>query len=247
MSLGQHNLGSFPILIEMEEQLKRIWSQTLDCPLSDVHNDSDFFESGGDSVMAINFVGLANQSDLKLDAQTVFEHSVFHDLAERCKTLSQVKPTVQAPQSRERLMESSSIVNTCVLQCGVDSSLIEDIIPCAPYQRALMTDIHESGCWLMDTVIELQRGTEERVRKAFEVLRQKNPALRTRIIQHGLDLYQVILNDPIHWHEEHTNVDDYMSRDLARRMSYGDSLSRYAIIREADRSFLMWTKVRTIF
>ena len=217
----------------MEQQFKLVWSQVIDCALSDVHDSSNFFESGGDSVMAIKLVGLANKSDIKLDVQTVFENPVFHELVKRCKKSSEVKPKATSHRPSISLMKSSRIVYTCLAQCGVASSIVEDIVPCSPFQRDLMAASHEYAAWLVIDVVELRKRNEGQVRNAFEVLRQKNPILRTRIIQHGLDLYQVVLKDTIHWHEEHTNLKSYMSRDLARRMSYGDALCRYAVIRDA--------------
>ena len=62
-----------------------------------------------------------------------------------------------------------------------------------------MTASHNYGSCLFQAVFELEARREERARRTFEALREKNPSFGTRSVQHGTDLYQLVLQDDIMW------------------------------------------------
>ena len=230
----------------MEDKIRTLWALVLESQQSDLTSDTNFFECGGDSVAAIRLVALAHKYGIFIDAQTVFAHPVLSDMASFCSFTERKSTrvgTTDSLRTRKGLLDSWHLVNGCILQCGVDASAIEDIMPCTPFQRELMTASHQLGCWLFQAVFELGAGSEERAQRTFEVLRERTPLFRTRIVQHGTSLYQVVLNDSIVWHEEHTSLQSYKARDYTKRISYGDPSCRYAIIRDANRTYLVWTIV----
>ena len=108
----------------MEERLKDLWSQVLGCEQSDLKSETNFFEFGEDSVVIIRLVRLANDTGLQLDAQTVFTNPVVSDLAALCK-YSRRNPSLEVNKSgtiaSRSSMDSSDVVNTCLLQCGIES------------------------------------------------------------------------------------------------------------------------------
>lgn len=138
----------------------------------------------------------------------MFTNPVLSDLAALCNYPMR-NTSLEVNKSRtiasRSMTDSSDVCNTC-LQCGNESTVLEDIIPCSPFQRDLMTTSHDFGCWIFQAVFELEAGSEERVRKTFEVIREQIPVFRTRIVQHVTDLYQVTLRDKIDWHEEITSL-----------------------------------------
>ena len=230
----------------MENEIKALWAQVLGLEQSDITSDSNFFECGGDSVAVIRFVSLTHKCGISIDAQTVFEQPVLSDLASFCSATEAKSATIneKAPlPTGKNLLNSWHLVNKCILQCGVDASAIEDIMPCTPFQAEMITDTHELGCWIHQAVFELESGSEERARRTFEVLRQKTPIFRTRIVQHEMDLYQVILNDNIAWQEESISLQTYKARDYNNRMRYGDPITRYAIIHDDNKTHFVWTMV----
>ena len=157
----------------MEERLKDLWSQVLGCEQLNLKSETNFFEFGEDSVVVIRLVGLANDTGLQLDAQTVFTNLVLSDLAALCKYQKQntsLEVNKSGTIASRSLMDSSDVVNTCLLQCGIESNILEEIIPCSPFQRDLMTIRHNLGCWIFQAVFELEAGSEERARKTFEVI-----------------------------------------------------------------------------
>ena len=232
----------------MEERIRALWAQVLDSRQSDFTSDTNFFEYGGDSVAAIRFVSLAYKSGISIDAQTVFERPKLSDLASLCSPIEadSIPTNKTAPPSIDRsLLDSRQLVNKCIIECGVDASAIEDITPCTPYQKSVMTEGHEFGRWVFQAVFELEAGSEERGRRTFEIIRQRTPIFRTRIVQYEMELYQVILkNDGIAWGEENTSLQTYKSRESNRRIGYGDPTGRYAIVRDAGKTYFVWTMVR---
>ena len=65
-------------------------------------------------------------------------------------------------------------------------------------------------------------------------------------MQHGTDLYQVIIQDGIMWQEERTSLESFKARDYNKRMGYGDPLWRYTIVLNAGKTCYVWTKVRNL-
>ena len=230
----------------MEDKIRTLWAPVLESQQSEITSDTNFFEHGGDSVAAIRLVALAHKHGIFIDVQTVFAHPILSDMARFCASPER-KPTMTGEMAslhtRKGLLDSWHLVNKCILQCGVDVSAIEDIMPCSPTQREMMTASHQLGCWLLQLVFEVEAGSDERARRTFEVLREKTPVFRTSIVQHETDLYQVVLNDSIVWQEECTSLQSYKARDCIKRISYGDPSCRYAIIRDADRTYVVWTIV----
>ena len=232
--------------MDMNDRIRTLWAQVLDSPKSEISPDANFFEYGGDSVAAIRFVALAHKSGISIDAQTLFAHPVLSDLTDFCSSSKKesvsISETAPVPM-KQSLIDSWKFVNDCIYQCNIDGSALEDIVQCTPYQKVIMASNHQFGAMFLQSVFELESGSEERARRTFEVLRQRNPLFRSRIVQHELDLYQVVLNDDISWDEERIGLETYKSRELNRRISYGAPLCRYAIIRDAGKTYFVWTMV----
>ena len=125
----------------MEDQPRILWAHVLGSQESETASESNFFETGGDSVAAIRLVVLANESGISIDDQTFFAHAVLSDLTIFCSPEESKSPTASEmapPAIAGGLLDSFLIVNNCLLQCGVDASAIQDVMPCSPFQRELM-------------------------------------------------------------------------------------------------------------
>ena len=125
----------------MEDQPRILWAQVLGSQESEIASDINFFETGGDSVAAIRLVALASESGISIVAQTVFAHAVLSGLANFCSPEKPKSPRANEmalPAIAGGLLDSFLFVNNCLLQCGVDASAIQDIMPYSPSQRELM-------------------------------------------------------------------------------------------------------------
>ncbi|MBL4660444.1 MAG: amino acid adenylation domain-containing protein, partial [Alcanivoracaceae bacterium] len=61
--------------------IRNIWSKLLALNPSDISEDSHFFESGGDSIVAIQMVAKASELDMTLSVQQIFKNPVLKDMA----------------------------------------------------------------------------------------------------------------------------------------------------------------------
>jgi len=206
----------------MEEQLRGLWAECLDRSESDIHNDTNFFDAGGDSVAAIRLSGLANKAGTSLHAQTIFSSPVFSEMANSISLQDNNSwPQRDGHSGRATstdLMQAWDIINTCLTQCDISNHALEDIAPCTPYQAELMRASHDQNAWLFQAVLDVGEESLERAKETLQIIRDKTPAFRTRIVQHEKGLFQVVLRERIRWVEVEEDLETYKARDAARRM-----------------------------
>ncbi len=63
------------------DKIKQIWSELLALDISDLSDDSHFFESGGDSIVAIQLVAKAFDVGFALSVQQIFKQPILKDMA----------------------------------------------------------------------------------------------------------------------------------------------------------------------
>jgi aryl carrier-like protein len=63
------------------DTLRHIWQEVLE--VDGIGADDDFFELGGDSVLAIAVIAQARERGLRISAKDFLSHSVLADLATR--------------------------------------------------------------------------------------------------------------------------------------------------------------------
>lgn len=73
-----------------EIQLVKLWSKILSIPESEISINSSFFDMGGDSLMAIQFVSLAESIGLFFDMGDLFEFRNIKQLAQAVKSSSKI-------------------------------------------------------------------------------------------------------------------------------------------------------------
>ncbi|KAI1258959.1 acetyl-CoA synthetase-like protein [Xylariaceae sp. FL1019] len=70
-----------PQLSGPEDKVRSLWSEVLGIqPVSSIGPDDSFFQLGGDSMAAMNLVGLARKAGLELTVRHIFRHPKLHDL-----------------------------------------------------------------------------------------------------------------------------------------------------------------------
>lgn len=233
----------------MEDKLRSIWAKVLDTDESNIDSEANFFELGGDSVGAVNAVGLATAESIPIDAQAIFTNPTLSGLAsvassrqEQASSQKAEESVASCTESLNQLLPHWDLVNSCLLQCGFSRSQVQDIIPCPPFQSELMNASHNLNCWQFQAVWELQ-GDTQHAKRAFEVIYKKNDVFRTRIVKYGSSLYQVVSSEPIVWRELEGSLEDYKAQQLEKRMVFGDALSRFTIIKDGAQTYLVWNKV----
>lgn len=83
----------------LEKQLAGIWSNILKIPQDKIGRHDAFFDIGGDSLMAIQFVCEAEEAGIVLDTNALFEHTTIAAIAKSISEGSAVKTKVEVDQS----------------------------------------------------------------------------------------------------------------------------------------------------
>lgn len=218
--------------------LQQSWAIALDLDVDDINEDDNFFDIGGDSVQAIRLVEAAREFGWKLDVETVFNHPDFQDMLANSKEA--LATTFSSEASSLGSLDTATI-QACADSCGIEPELIEDIFPSVGVQNVMMQRHIQNGSYVLQLIFELE-GIQDTalVRRAFDTIRAKNQILRTRLVQMGSDMLQVVLKDPIVWHDA-TDLKTYTAKDLESRMGYGQPLVRHAVVQEPEKTYIVWT------
>ncbi|KAL8798624.1 MAG: hypothetical protein Q9182_006518 [Xanthomendoza sp. 2 TL-2023] len=224
----------------MAQQLIVAWSEVLDIDESEIDENDNFFEIGGDSVMSMRLVGVAQEKNIYIDAEIVFNHPTLSDMRRHCTE------AISSPASSSAPALDRDLLQHCARVCQVDSNVIADIVPSTPWQARLLSlhvSAKKSGTFLKTTQLVFEiAGTNDAssVMAAFQAVRDDNQILRTRLVQHEDHVVQVALRDQPHW-EMASDLAEYLTHDIATRMNFGDSLIRYAVVHEKEKTFIVWT------
>lgn len=149
---------------DIEQKIADIWQEVLG--LQQVGVYENFFELGGDSVVSVQVIALANQAGLKLTPALIFEHPTIVDLAAVAQTIL----TVQAEQG-----------------------LVTGQIPLTPIQYQFFEQgLANSHRWNQEILLEFQPALDPALlEQALQQLLRHHDALRLNFIQGDFDWRQI--------------------------------------------------------
>ncbi|KAI4197795.1 MAG: hypothetical protein LQ350_005700 [Teloschistes chrysophthalmus] len=222
----------------MIERLREVWSSVLNQDKDDIEDDDNFFEIGGDSVVAMRLVAMAQEAKLNLTADTVFKFAVLVDMAAHTTVLKEAEETADAGKL------DADLVQDCAAKCGVSVDMIEDVYRCPTAQSSFL-EKHvaavESGILVERLILEVE-GTENtaKIQSAFEIVREKNAILRTSFVMLGQDPFQVVIKENIQW-SYGTELNAFVHGETNKRFAFGDPLTRYGVVKENGKAYIVWT------
>ncbi|KAL8791251.1 MAG: hypothetical protein Q9213_000208 [Squamulea squamosa] len=221
----------------MEELLKERWSKILDIDSADIKGNSDFFEEGGDSVKAIGLVAEAREQKIEIDTESIFTHPELSVMAGQSRFIGEGD---KVPGEITTSIDKN-LAKVCADACQIDEDTIEDIFP-SPYIQAMMLEGHiKAGSWSTQLVFQLIGDCDkDTLRKAWKLIQETNPILRTRIVQHGGKQFQVVVKEAPPWFEG-SNLQEYKSGALSKPFHWGSPLFHYALISEEYSTYFVWT------
>ncbi|OJD11674.1 hypothetical protein AJ78_07599 [Emergomyces pasteurianus Ep9510] len=217
---------------EMEQKLQKLWINLFGSEV-EIDVQSNFFDLGGDSLMAMKMVATARAENLSTNVADIFRHPA---LSEMALTLKHADAEAESEVPTFSLLtsgwsEDAARAETAKL-CGVGAASVVDVYPCTPLQEGLMAlSAKISEAYVAQRVVELADiSTAQRLQTAFETAVIDSPVLRTRIVQvPGHGLMQVVLKDGISWRSGAT-LEEYLARDRNESMGLGTPLVRFAVI-----------------
>lgn len=191
---------------EAQRAVQGLFSDIFTPPRESISVSDDFFELGGDSIMAMRLVANARRKGISVTVADVLSHPILSDLAgtidmmESCSS-GEVKEPI-APFSLLGAEESikPDALKLAAEQCGIPEEHVEDIYPCTPLQEGLMAlSLGKPGAYVAYHEFKLAENIDlDLWRAAWKATVTANPILRTRIIQTDRSL-QVVLKDGFQW------------------------------------------------
>ncbi|EEH02753.1 nonribosomal peptide synthetase [Histoplasma capsulatum G186AR] len=216
---------------ERERQLAHLWKGLFGAE-AEIDVQSNFFDLGGDSLMAMKLVAAARAENLLTSVADIFRHPTLAELAITLKH-SDSEAEIDVPPFSlldSHWKENNARIETAKL-CGIDATSVMDVYPCTPLQEGLMAlSAKVSEAYVAQRVVELANSqTAQRLQRAFETAAADSPILRTRIVQvPGHGLMQVVLKDGITWRAG-TTLEEYLVKDRNESMGLGTPLARFAV------------------
>lgn len=180
---------------ENENLVQAVWAECLKVSPKEIGRHQNFFSLGGESLVAMKVVSRMRSLGFNIAFADLFNRPTLVALAQ---TLQKDNKAVDEYQSFSLISgeEKVETVHQVVQNCGVSHGDIEDIYPCTALQTGLISlTARQSGLYVAQYAYRLSEGCElKRLVEAWRVVVDKNPILRTRIIQsRSGQMLQVVL------------------------------------------------------
>lgn len=236
---------------DRERVLLSVWTHVLGVDQMEIGVDDDFFQLGGDSVMALKLVAESRRAGLVLSMSDVFTHRVLSSLAH---VAADPSPVVTPSIEKFSLIldgghSLDELRDELATSCGVNNVQIEDAYPCTPLQEGLLSlTLKNPGDYILQNILELSEDVIlEDLQAAWQQTVSAISTLRTRIVQHPrLGPLQVVVNGNIEWKRVSGfgMSDSFLDQDKIGPIDFGLPLSRFAIMdgeTEDQPRRLVWT------
>ncbi|KAF4633014.1 hypothetical protein G7Y89_g5108 [Cudoniella acicularis] len=203
----------------IEQKLLSVWSELLQISEGSIKKDDSFFQLGGDSIIAMQMVGMARDEDLALTVANIFRHPTFADMAAviRMAEESLVSPSaidtkdeIEARESRIRAKQNALYQRYSLVEAvNVDAFLqenicpkvnafrggITDVFPVTDFQALAITGTLMESKWMLNYFYLEAMGTLDLQRLKNAIIRvvEAFDILRTVFVPYGNHFFQVVL------------------------------------------------------
>ena len=181
-----------------EKTLQKLWATVLDIPSDAIGSQSNWVDLGADSLLTIKLVDRASSEGLLISVQDVLQNPNLAALASVAK-LSSVNTQSKSLDPFKLLgndeITRQGVIQNVLSQYGhLDTPItsIEDIYPCTgdQTQSIHLSDNRKANLTLQ---IELTNSSPEQFSKAWRMVVQDNPILRTEIVEVDRHYLQVVM------------------------------------------------------
>ncbi|KAK2746149.1 NRPS [Onygenales sp. PD_40] len=226
-------------------KMQKLWSKVLKLPEASIGALDDFFELGGNSIIAMKLAASAHAAGLSVSVADIFGYprlDDISDIAEDSKVVQIVPRTVSKSRTNHALHESLA------LQLPSGSS-IEYIGEATDYQ--VWTAIHgmtRHQGFINDLFVEFDGDVDVlRVREACEIVVHHNPILRAAFTAHEDQVMLVSLrNISIDFQQFSWNEETDTAAPLAweqEGLVFGKPPLRFALIRKFSRAYRLVIRI----
>lgn len=206
-------------LSQIEQKLLSVWSELLQISEDSIKNDDIFFQLGGDSIIAMQMVGMARDEDLALTVATIFRHPTFADMAAviRMAEEGQIpqdiagsKEYMEAREARSQGIQNALYQRYSLLEAvNVDAFLQDNIcprvrsfrggivgvFPVTDFQALAVTGTLIESKWMLNYFYLEGKGSVDlkRLKNTISRLVESFDILRTVFVPYGSRFFQVVL------------------------------------------------------
>ncbi|CRG85572.1 nonribosomal peptide synthase, putative [Talaromyces islandicus] len=238
-----------------EMKMQQLWAAALEVPIAEIGADDTFFNLNGDSISAMKLVAGARSEGFDLRVSDVFETPRLSELATKiAPRITKKQLAVSTIRPFELLGESANIVairSEVAAKCGMqDPGAVKDVYPCTPLQESMLAaTIRDPRAFISMRVYRIRQGVDlVRLENAWATVVAQHPILRTRLVDlehHGLT--QAIFEEShIIW-QTYVDMDSFLRHYEEQKMGPTTTLTRWALIDEADDWKLVWTIHHAIY
>jgi amino acid adenylation domain-containing protein len=218
----------------MERILHKLWSQVLVVDDTSIGINDSFFRLGGDSVVAMQLSAAGRMAGITITVASIFQNPKFSDMAAVAQPLSETS------------------YHDLKRRYGIEGDVVKTIVPCTPLQEGLMLLSNKQlGTYVAQHIFHLHGDINTKhLCEAWEIVHNVYDILRTRIIhvENKIGSVQVVLDEDIVW-QRSSDLDQYLKDDKLAQVSYGQPLTRYALVEEANSGdrYFVWTAHHSVF
>ena len=242
---------------EKEYLLRNLWAQILRINPDDISRTDRFLHIGGDSISAIHLTVLARNHGLDIPISAIFSDSTLESMAESADDIAAWEDTDDISSPSQFSLLQTQDVNETVAQlyesCGLEGlEEVQDAYPCTPLQEGLLAlGVKHPGSYIAKHVYRLAHNIDlERFKSAWELIYNTCDSQRLRIVKLNQLSIQVLCTRDFEW--EHTNglnLSQFLDKAHKMTMSYGDKLTRSAIVQDPDsgEKYFIWINHHAIF
>ena len=215
---------------DTERDLRRIWSQFLSLPESDIGLEDSFLGLGGSSLEAIQVVSqFQREHSTSLRVEDVILGTSLSSVA----SLAHEQSSTNTSRADNPFQPFSLLHDAPSLEhFGIESSEVEDAYPVTPFQEAVIADTMMGKTDYIYSRAYSFRGYEvECIRKALVTLTQTESLLRTTFVPEGMSFLQVIRKyADVVWEISDMRLDEYFRHQKTQLMFSGESYWRAAAL-----------------
>ncbi|KAF7715229.1 Nonribosomal peptide synthase (NRPS) [Penicillium ucsense] len=256
--LGSENLTSYQVqsrnatvrLTSNESLVADLWSSVLHLPdRAKLDPSESFFRLGGDSIGAMRIIAEARSQGLVLTMNGIFQQPTLAGMAKEIRLLAphEDRP-VESFSLLPPVVDSETLLSEAADKCCVDPSVIEDVYPCTPLQEGFMVlNSQDSAAYYVQEIFKMPESVDvARFRAAWGAVLSRSTILRTRIISTIDGFFQVLLRESARW-ESGSDLETYLREDMMKPMTYGQPLSRFAILDTPGQHYFVWTAHHAVY
>jgi len=223
----------------LEKKLLSVWNTLLQISEDSISGDENFFELGGDSILAMQMVGAARDVGLALTVANIFRHPTFAEmaavirLADEASSLPDEKKTSEHRDANKRLStllhnalyERFSLLEAANVSAFLQDNIcpkihmfrggILDVFPATDFQALAVTGTLMEAKWMLNYFYLDGMGNLDLKRLKQSIFQVVNAfdILRTVFVPYHNRFFQVVLRRliPSIIVEQCDNLDEYMT------------------------------------